>query len=319
MSLLKMKQVFLDNDTFAVVSHVNPDGDAIGSSLALCEALKSMGKKVHMFTDGSIPIHIRFLWDDSFIPDKPLEEYDVFVALDSGSKDRFSSFDNLFDTAKTTLCIDHHVTNTFNYADINYVEGDASSTGEIMYELIKNVLEIPMTKRIAEYLYCAIATDCGTFKYSCTSAKTHRVVAELMEAGIDVNYLSNYLFDYKTINQIKLYSEGANNLRLYEDGKIALTFVDYKFLDEIGVTFDDADYLVTMPRTVLGCEVGVYLKVKNDNEIKVSYRSNDYVDVSVLAMELGGGGHKKAAGATVINKSLEETITMVVEGIRRVL
>ena len=319
MSLLKMKQVFLDNDTFAVVSHVNPDGDAIGSSLALSEALKSMGKKVHMFTDGSIPIHIRFLWDDSFIPDKPLEEYDVFVALDSGSKDRFSSFDNLFDTAKTTLCIDHHVTNTFNYADINYVEGDASSTGEIMYELIKNVLEIPMTKRIAEYLYCAIATDCGTFKYSCTSAKTHRVVAELMEAGIDVNYLSNYLFDYKTINQIKLYSEGANNLRLYEDGKIALTFVDYKFLDEIGVTFDDADYLVTMPRTVLGCEVGVYLKVKNDNEIKVSYRSNDYVDVSVLAMELGGGGHKKAAGATVINKSLEETITMVVEGIRRVL
>ena len=319
MSLLKMKQVFLDNDTFAVVSHVNPDGDAIGSSLALCEALKSMGKKVHMFTDGSIPIHIRFLWDDSFIPDKPLEEYDVFVALDSGSKDRFSSFDNLFDTAKTTLCIDHHVTNTYNYADINYVEGDASSTGEIMYELIKNVLEIPMTKRIAEYLYCAIATDCGTFKYSCTSAKTHRVVAELMEAGIDVNYLSNYLFDYKTINQIKLYSEGANNLRLYEDGKIALTFVDYKFLDEIGVTFDDADYLVTMPRTVLGCEVGVYLKVKNDNEIKVSYRSNDYVDVSVLAMELGGGGHKKAAGATVINKSLEETITMVVEGIRRVL
>ena len=314
-----MKQVFLDNDTFAVVSHVNPDGDAIGSSLALCEALKSMGKKVHMFTDGSIPIHISFLWDDSFIPDKPLEEYDVFVALDSGSKDRFSSFDNLFDTAKTTLCIDHHVTNTFNYADINYVEGDASSTGEIMYELIKNVLEIPMTKRIAEYLYCAIATDCGTFKYSCTSAKTHRVVAELMEAGIDVNYLSNYLFDYKTINQIKLYSEGANNLRLYEDGKIALTFVDYKFLDEIGVTFDDADYLVTMPRTVLGCEVGVYLKVKNDNEIKVSYRSNDYVDVSVLAMELGGGGHKKAAGATVINKSLEETITMVVEGIRRVL
>jgi len=319
MSLLKMKQVFLNNDTFAVVSHVNPDGDAIGSSLALCEALKSMGKKVHMFTDGSIPIHIRFLWDDSFIPDKPLEEYDVFVALDSGSKDRFSSFDNLFDTAKTTLCIDHHVTNTFNYADINYVEGDASSTGEIMYELIKNVLEIPMPKRIAEYLYCAIATDCGTFKYSCTSAKTHRVVAELMEAGIDVNYLSNYLFDYKTINQIKLYSEGANNLRLYEDGKIALTFVDYKFLDEIGVTFDDADYLVTMPRTVLGCEVGVYLKVKNDNEIKVSYRSNDYVDVSVLAMELGGGGHKKAAGATVINKSLEETITMVVEGIRRVL
>ena len=319
MSLLKMKQVFLDNDTFAVVSHVNPDGDAIGSSLALCETLKSMGKKVHMFTDGSIPIHIRFLWDDSFIPDKPLEEYDVFVALDSGSKDRFSSFDNLFDTAKTTLCIDHHVTNTYNYADINYVEGDASSTGEIMYELIKNVLEIPMTKRIAEYLYCAIATDCGTFKYSCTSAKTHRVVAELMEAGIDVNYLSNYLFDYKTINQIKLYSEGANNLRLYEDGKIALTFVDYKFLDEIGVTFDDADYLVTMPRTVLGCEVGVYLKVKNDNEIKVSYRSNDYVDVSVLAMELGGGGHKKAAGATVINKSLEETITMVVEGIRRVL
>jgi len=314
-----MKQVFLNNDTFAVVSHVNPDGDAIGSSLALCEALKSMGKKVHMFTDGSIPIHIRFLWDDSFIPDKPLEEYDVFVALDSGSKDRFSSFDNLFDTAKTTLCIDHHVTNTFNYADINYVEGDASSTGEIMYELIKNVLEIPMPKRIAEYLYCAIATDCGTFKYSCTSAKTHRVVAELMEAGIDVNYLSNYLFDYKTINQIKLYSEGANNLRLYEDGKIALTFVDYKFLDEIGVTFDDADYLVTMPRTVLGCEVGVYLKVKNDNEIKVSYRSNDYVDVSVLAMELGGGGHKKAAGATVINKSLEETITMVVEGIRRVL
>lgn len=319
MSLKKMRQVFYDNETFAVVSHINPDGDAIGSSLALCETLKKMGKKVHMFTEGAIPIHIRFLWDDSYITDTPLEKYDVCVALDSGNKDRFSSFESLFDSAKTTLCIDHHITNTYNYADINYVEGDASSTGEIMYELIKNVLEIPLDKKTAEYLYCAIATDCGTFKYSCTSAKTHRVVAELMDVGIDVNYLSNYLFDYKTINQIKLYSEGANNLRLYEDGKIALTYVDYKFLDKMGVSFDDADYLVTMPRTVLGSEVGVYIKVKNDNEIKVSYRSNDYVDVSALAMELGGGGHKKAAGATVYGKTLEETIDMVVEGIRRVL
>ena len=143
MSLQKMKQVFLDNETFAVVAHVNPDGDAIGSSLALCETLKKMGKKPHMFVEGAIPIHIRFLWDDSYITDSPLEKYDVFVALDSGNKDRFSSFDSLFQSAKTTLCIDHHITNTYNYADINYVEGDASSTGEIMYELIKNLHQSP--------------------------------------------------------------------------------------------------------------------------------------------------------------------------------
>lgn len=319
MSLKEMKDVFLNNTTFSVISHINPDGDSLGSSMALCLALEKMGKTVHMFKDGPVPIHMRFMWDDRFIPDAPLDKYDVCVALDSGNKDRFPKFSDLFDNADHTICIDHHVTNVYNYADVNYIDADASSTGEIMYMIIKDVLRQDIDVKMAEYLYCAIATDCGTFKYSCTSSKTHRVVADIMDIGVDASYLSNYLFDTKTIEQIKLYSEGANNLRLFADGKIAVTYVDYKFLEENGMTFDDADYLVTMPRTVMGCEVGVFIKVKSDNEIKVSYRSNNYVDVSLLALKFGGGGHKKAAGATICNKTLEETMDMVVEDIRKVL
>ena len=318
MSLNAIKSVLCENSTFAIVPHKNPDGDAIGSSLALAAALKKLGKSADIFVSGDFPNNLGCIWTDEFNPTANAK-YDVVIAVDCADKYRMSEGGaELFDDAQTTVVIDHHKTND-GFAKYNYVDASAAATGEIIYELLADVMGLDLDKTIASYIYCAILCDTGSFKYSNTTSKTHYIISKLMGYDIDSEKFSKEIFDTITKEQCVIMSEGINNLVFSENKKVCLSYITYGFLDALNIGFELADFFVSFPRNIEGVEVGIFLKVRSDNEIKVSFRANGDVDVAKIASEFGGGGHAKAAGCTIENKSLAETIDIIMKRVEKAI
>lgn len=317
MDILKIANVLKENNNIAIVIHVNPDSDCLGSGSALYMALKSMGKNVNLLVDSPVPNRLSFYADESFFGN-PEDEHDVCVAVDVAAPYMMGSMkEKVFDKAKIKCCIDHHETN-MGYAEYNYVDGSAAAAGELMYFFIKDYLGVEVTPEIAYRLYGAIAADTGSFQYSNTTPRTHIIASELMAKGIDTAGLMRVLFERKTKEQLMLKAEVTQNLRFYADGKICVAEVDKKLLDKYNTAFEEADDLAGLPRSIVGVEAGVYLKVKGENEVKASLRSNEYVNVSEVAASLGGGGHMRAAGVT-INSSAREAEKIIVEALEKML
>lgn len=306
-----------ENKKIAVVVHVNPDSDCLGSGSALVLALRQMGKTAHLYVDSRIPTRLNFYADESFFA-KDKEEYDVCVAVDVAATYMMgSNKENVFDKAKIKCCIDHHETNS-GYADFNCVDGSAAAAGELIYVFLRDYLKVEITKDIALRLYAAIAADTGSFQYSNTTDKTHSVASELIKTGIDAAGVMRILFEKKSIEQLMLKSEVVQNLKFFEDGKICVAVVDTQMLTKYHMAFEEADELASLPRSVNGVEVGIYAKVKGENEVKMSLRSNEYADVSLVAASLGGGGHKRAAGVT-INAPCDEALKIITDAVKKVL
>jgi len=305
-------------DTIALAVHKNPDSDCIGSASALLVALKNMGKTVYMYVDGNVPERLAFLTEKDFFCERTDISYDVCVAVDVASEELMGSVkEDVFTKAKVTCCIDHHGTNP-GYADYNFVDGSAAAAGELVYFFIKDYLCMEVTKAIATRLYAAIASDTGSFQYSNTTPRTHIIASELMAKGIDAPFVMRTLFEMKTKEQLELKAEVTSNLRFYENGKICVALVDSNLLSKYKMAFEEADDIAGLPRSIIGVEVGVYIKVKGEKECKISLRSNEYIDVASLARTFGGGGHLRAAGLTIYEdaKTAEK---LVVEAIGKVL
>lgn len=308
MSLSAVKSFIEANDNFAIIGHANPDGDCVGSCMGLWHILKGLGKKakIIMATE-DVPPFLRFIWDESAHGDAE-GTYDAYIALDCAGadrlaylKDRFSSFDN-------TVCIDHHRTNV-GFAKVDAIFPEAAATGEIMFRL-SGLLSPALSKEAAECIYTAIVSDTGGFKYSSTTGDTLRAGAELVDTGIDSASIHKILFDTYALSQIELIGDIVSSLTMHFDGRVGIISVSDELLESRGMRGDDADFIVALPRAIEGVEVGVFLK-KRGNDVKVSFRSAEGVDVSKVAARLGGGGHICAAGATIENADIDKAKNIV--------
>lgn len=288
----------------AISGHIRPDGDCIGSCTALYQYLmqsrhelgveqvdvylEPFGQEFNILS-GTDEIRHTFDFDDS---------YDVFISLDCSSLDRIGHAIRYFNSAKRTICIDHHITND-NFSDVNHVVADASSTCEVIYSLLD---ERRITKDIAKSLYVGIVHDTGIFKHSSTSDKTMEIAASLIRKGIDFTKLINETFVQKTYAQMQILGRCLMESILLMDGKVILSSINRKTMDFYKINHGDLDGVIDQLRTVKGSEVAIFIYETDDSEFKVSLRSNGVVNVSKIAHYFGGGGHIKAAGCTMHGK-----------------
>lgn len=302
------------NNNIFIVSHISPDGDNMGSSLALMWALEKKNKNVTVLESDLIPDDFKFLpGSDSIKPyNENLGDIDLLIALDCGDEERLGLNKELLEKSNKVLNVDHHVSNT-NFGDINVVDPAASATGELVYELIK-AMDIDIDKNIAENLYTAISTDTGSFKYDSTTSKTHRIVAELLDTGIDKNKININIYENMSFSKMNLLREAFRTLETFKGKRIATMEVTQKMLSETETSIEDAEGIISFIRNLDSVEVAVLLKERKEKSIKVSLRTKKDVDASKICKIFGGGGHKRAAGCT-INEELNRAKELIVKAI----
>lgn len=295
---LEALELIKKSDNIFICSHVQPDGDNIGSTLALAMAIKKINDKVKVIKVDDIPTDFRFLPNVNMFDEHDLNQpVDLFISLDSSDVERLGIGKEFLLKANKVINIDHHITND-NFGDINIVSPSSSSTAEIVYNIIKN-MSIDIDKDIATCLYTGISTDTGRFMYSNTTYETHLIVAELMKMGIDVDYINVNIYESRSIERTKLFIEALNNLELYLDGKIGLAYVTREMIKNNNAKMEDTEGIISFIRDIDSIEVACLLKEIDDKEIKVSLRSKREIDVSKIAIKFHGGGHTKAAGCTI--------------------
>ncbi len=299
-TLQKISELIIEEDNFVILPHIFGDGDCIGSSFALFNALQKLGKNVVVILEEKIPAVYSFL-PGEYITLSEIQyesKFNVAICLDSGDEDRIHDRLHFVHDSNISINIDHHVTNT-HFAQNNYVDTHSAATGEIIYDLIQ-LLDIPVDHAIATNLYVAIATDTGGFRYSNTTPRTHHIAASLLKTNIDIASINRKVFETVSLEKLKLTSDAVHHLELYEEGQIAVIALDYNMLLKARASDDETDGLSTIPRTIEGVEVGIVLLEKELNKVKVSFRSNEYVDVSEIAASFSGGGHARASGCTLV-------------------
>lgn len=285
--------------TVAIAGHIRPDGDCVGSSMGMYLYLK---KNFPQLTDvdvylEKIPDSYRFLQGTDEIHhtcDKEME-YDLFISLDCGDKERLGEAAKYFETARRRMCIDHHISNS-GFADVDYIVPEASSTSELVYDVLD---KDKITKEIAEALYMGIAHDTGVFQYSCTSAKTMRAAADLMEKGIDFSGILDDTYYKKSYVQNQILGRALLESIMVLDGQCIISAIHQKDMVFYGVEPKDLDGIVSQLRNTKGVEVAIFIYETGSQEFKVSMRSNGIVDVSKIGAYFGGGGHVRAAGCTL--------------------
>ncbi|MGM0500958.1 MAG: DHH family phosphoesterase [Bacillota bacterium] len=303
-------------DEFLVTSHVNPDGDNIGSSLAFKIFLEQLGKEVEVVIDDKVPDCFSFLPQvheiKRYNPDLDLE-FDALIVLDSGDKGRINNVANLVEQQKI-INIDHHADNTL-FGDYNLVR-DVAATGELVYQLINNIAEASFNQAVATAIATALITDTGSFRYSNTTAQTHQIMAELLSYDIDVNYIMRQIFENNSYQSILLRAKVLEDLKLDKTGKISWVKISQEILEKTNATWEDAEGIVSYPRSIKGVEVAVLFKEHAADKVKVSLRSNEYFPVDEIAHQFDGGGHSKAAGCLIetdLVTAEERVITAVSE------
>lgn len=287
-----------------ILPHILPDGDTLGSSLALKKALETLGSDVFILLDDDIPSNLKFIVDDnSIMSTKSFLNLDfspdLIITIDTSDTERLGDRIKLLDLNEEILNIDHHKTNK-NYGKYNLVDDNASSCGEIIYEII-NELNVDLDRDISTCLYVSLSTDTGSFKYSNTTPKTLRIAADLLEQDIDITYIVASLYQNKPRSKMKLLSDALNTLEIIYDGKLAIIHVTHKMFEENNISPSNSDGIIEYARDIEGVEVAVFLKELSTNEIKVGFRSKYDFDVSSVAIDFNGGGHKKASGCTIFD------------------
>lgn len=302
-----------------LLSHVGPDGDTLGSMLALKEMLAQLNvnEKVDIIIVGSIPDIYKFLPGINSVknPDNKTlyQSYDLAVTVDCASLERLGDSLNLFKNAKYTVNIDHHISNN-KFADINWIEPYASSSGQVLYKLI-SPLGAELTKNIAVNLYTAILTDTGGFKFDNVKPETLEICADLIRAGVNPEIVYKECYESKPLAMVRLHARAIDQAILTEHNKIAYTSISRKMLETIGATDDFVDGISESLRQINTVEVSIVFKETTKGDTKISFRSNR-TDICRVAEFFGGGGHKLAAGCT-IQKNLADSINEVLPIIKK--
>lgn len=288
------------NQSFLVVSHENPDCDALGSTIAMALVLRELGKDVTMYNADGVPEYLRFLPGCSGIADflgGVTDEVDVVMLLDCADVSRpGKEFENFILKKDFTFAIvDHHATNDTG-SEYCLVDESASSTGVILYRMIKR-LGIPISPDVAECLFSTIVGDTGSFRYSNTCSETFTIAADLVDRGADPEKISRFIYDNEPLKKVMLRTLAMNTLEV--TGEIAFLHVSSEMFRQTGTEKEHTEGLVSMARAIEGVEVAVFLRQESAIGWKVSLRSKEYVDVAQIARRYGGGGHRKAAGCVI--------------------
>ncbi len=312
-------RILREHQRFAVLSHVRPDGDALGSQLALALSLKQLGKEVRVWNEDGMLEKYSFLPRAELLtkPPSTSEVVDVAIALDTAIQNRLGTALAAVRSAKIWVNIDHHLSNPC-YGDVVYVDPVAPATAEIVFRLIKSQ-GLPFNHDIAENLYAAISTDTGSFQYPQTSAHTFEIAAELIRAGLDVGRLSQQLYENYPRRRLELLRELLRTMRFEHGGRIASFSLSARTATELGVLPEDNEGLIDQLRAIRGVIVAVFFEELAEGKVRVSMRSkSDAVDVCAICQKFGGGGHTLAAGARV-RGTLAEVEKRVLEEIGDVL
>lgn len=282
----------------AIAGHERPDGDSIGACLGLMHYIHDNNPQVQVDVWLEKPAGKFAVLEGFDAIRQPVDEphhYDLFFALDCGDMERLGQMAGDFVRASRTLCVDHHVSN-IGFADQNEIRPDASSTCEMLFDLMESDR---ISKAAAAALYTGIAHDTGVFQYSCTSPSTMRAAAVLMEKGIPYTMLLEETYYKKTYRQNQVLGKALLESMRVLDGKCIVSVMKAKEMDFFGVTAADLDGIVSQLKLTEGVEVAIFLYATGNLEYKVSLRSRESVDVSKIASYFGGGGHMRAAGATM--------------------
>lgn len=306
-----------ESSIIGITYHTSPDGDAVGSALALLQGLRKYGKISYILSKDTIPENLGFLPCSSDIDNdiyEPKEATDLVIVLDCGNYERISA--DLSNYTNTLANIDHHISND-NYGMINYVDTNAAATAEIVYSLLKT-MNIIINKDMATCLYTSLVTDTGSFRHSNVTKKTHEIAGELVSLGISNSLIHSELFDNKPVESLILLGEVLSKIKLFFRDKVSVLEINKKICDDIGVLSEDASDIVNFGLQVRAVEVAILLK-EASNGVKVSLRSKNDFDVRNIAQLFGGGGHSKASGILFNDKSLEEVKELLLNAIEKEL
>lgn len=307
----QLAKTLMNVKTIVLIAHVSPDGDVIGSLLALrsmCLQLNNV-KLVDAVIVGNVPDIYKFLPGSNCLknPDNKsiLKEYDLAIAVDVASKDRLGTAVSLFDTAKNTALIDHHGSNPL-FSNINFVDENAAATGELVYQLF-NYLDVSLNKDIATNLYAAILTDTGGFKFANTTEHSLYICSKMIAAGANAQEIYQECYENKPLAMLMLHAHCMCDAKLIESNKIAWTTVPRSLLNKLGAKDDHVEGIIELLRQIDTVEVALLFKESKDGSTKVSFRSKK-IDICSIAQEYNGGGHKCAAGCTLKDLGIEKAI-----------
>ena len=308
-----------EHQRFAVFSHVRPDGDALGSQLALGLSLKKLGKDVRIWNEDGMLEKYSFLPDAELLTRPPAEpeDVDVIVALDTAIQNRLGTALPAVRESKLCINIDHHPSNP-GYGDLVYIDSKAPATGQILFELMTNQ-KLPIDPAIAENLYVAISTDTGSFQYPNTTARTFEIAAELVRAGVDVGRVSQITYENYPRRRVELLRDLLGTMRFDANDRVASFSLSLATAKKLEVLPEDNEGLIDHLRAIRGVIVAVFFEELADGKVRVSMRSkSDNVNVCAICEKFGGGGHVLAAGARV-KGNLAEVEKKILEEVRNVV
>jgi len=304
-------------ESILLLTHVNPDGDAIGSAYGFKKALESLGKTVWAVTEEPLSDYFHMFRDEFTVLGDFYEDYDLCIALDTGDLDRLGKCAELF--KGETAVIDHHGTNK-GYGKYNHIDGESGSCGEIIFDILSD-MNVIIGPEAATGLYAALLTDTGGFIYSNTKADTHRKAAWLIGAGADYIYINKKMLEEKSYETHKATALCVDNMEFFCGGKLCVVALDNEKCVNNGITKESLNGISSITRTVSGVDTGVLITETEKGKTKVSLRSDEIVDVSEISVMFGGGGHKRAAGFVSeklnvgeLKEKLTKIITKKLEG-----
>lgn len=314
-------QVLRSGRRFALLLHVRPDGDSVGSSLALGLGLKKLGKEVFLLRADEIPESLRFLLQETGEDFLPLEEargrfFDVAVCLDCSDPRRVGPAEEILGRSRTVVNIDHHLSNV-RFGDVSWVEPRASAAGEMVFRLLRE-LGVQIDYPIALAIYTSLVTDTGSFRHENTSPEAHLLAGELIGLGVQPEEVARRIWEEKPLSSFRLLCRALEKMEVLEGGQVVLILLSRGDYEEAGARSWESEGVVNYGRMVRGVKAALLLSEEEGGEIRVSIRTRAPLDASRLAARLGGGGHARAAGCT-LSGSLSGVRARVLDAVREAL
>ncbi len=319
--LKEIAEILKNSKRVLITTHVNPDGDGIGSGIALMMILNKINKDKEITARFAIddvpPSYVDYLEGAILIENYEAVttrfEFDTIVSLDVATKERIGRIISFVKEDTNFINIDHHVSNT-RFAKINHIDDTASSTAEIVYKLAKE-MGVEIDKEIGEPLYAGIINDTGNFSHDNVTADTFKIASELREAGVDTEYATRNLFNMKSLAALKIAGKVMENMKYYDEVSLTFGVVTKEYMESVGGNKGDTEGVVDALRSYEKCEVALFLRDEGNGKYKGSLRSNG-PDVNAIAEKFGGGGHIKAAGFSS-EKSADEILEIVISALKQ--
>jgi bifunctional oligoribonuclease and PAP phosphatase NrnA len=307
-----IREAIETSENIVILTHVRPDGDAIGSQLAMALSLQALGKKVSAWNEDGLPETFAFLTGSELVTRPPTQptDFDVVLALDTAAKNRLGTAIQAVARYKNLINIDHHASNP-GYGDLNYIDAKSPATGQVVYEFLHDQ-QLPFSPAIADALFVAISTDTGSFRYQNTNARTFEIAGHLIEAGVNLAKVSNQVYERYPKRRILLLGELINEATFHLDDRISTFTLREETKHKLGIDPSDVDGLIDVIRSIDTVVIAIFFEEVKDGRVRISMRSkNPNIDANRICSTWGGGGHALAAGAR-IRGTLEEVRAKVI-------